>query len=463
MPAHLIPTAILIAQCTGPFCGPDSDFEHPAAGLLGESAAPVTAATEDGAVLLAWEFRGEGEADIVFSRREPGPDGGWSTPVRLDTDGWGEARSLEPRIVATSSEVVVVLWQDDRGGADHLYHRRSTDGGRTWDAEDRPLPGGENGGLRSMASMAADAEGRIHVVWEDLRDGRRDLWTVRSTDHGVSWEPELRVDEDPPGTGVSYHPQLLAWDDGSALVAWWDERDGRADVYVRRRAADGSWAGPEMRIDPGEPGAHNSRDVVLDAHGDVVSVTWEESAPGLSGNVVSRTSIDRGATWAAIQAAGAGEDPVVVARSPAGPLLAWAEPPPPGRGEKTSIGGRIVDLPPPTRMPVRAANGRRASLEGLERLAGRWCDRSETTAFFARGGSAAGRGLVDLYAVSLDAPDLLPRRVALLRFGAELMTTDIDVRARSLAGAVTPDGAVHLVWVTSYGERDDLGAIRLAP
>jgi hypothetical protein len=312
-----------------------------------------------------------------------------------------------------------------------------------------------------MPSLAVDGAGRVTVVWEDLRAGRRDLWMVRSLDAGRTWQDELRVDTDPAGRGTSYHPQLSVFDDGSALVVWWDERDGDADVYVRRLEAGGAWDGPERRLDPGAPGQGNSRDVALSVRGDAVSVTWEDGQRDLSGNIVARTSTDGGRTWGELRTLGVGEDPVVVARG-LEPLLAWAEPPPPDQGEKTSIGGHIVTLPPPTGMPWQVTAGRPVRLDGLERLASRWAGRSADRAYVARGGSAAGRGLVDLYAIDLEGGSAQPVRAALLRFGAELMATDVDVHARSLAGAVADDGAVHLVWVTSYGERDDLGAVRLS-
>ena len=70
-----------------------------------------------------------------------------------------------------------------------------------------------------MSSLAVDGLGRLYVAWEDTRAGDRDLWLVASDDGGVTWEPELRIDSDAAGSGVSYHPQLLVWNDGTVLVA----------------------------------------------------------------------------------------------------------------------------------------------------------------------------------------------------------------------------------------------------
>ncbi len=45
----------------------------------------------------------------------------------------------------------------------------------------------------------------------------------------------------------AYEVSLATWSDGLAL-AWYDTRDGNAEVYVRPLDADGRAAGPELRI-----------------------------------------------------------------------------------------------------------------------------------------------------------------------------------------------------------------------
>lgn len=445
----LLAAGLLAAQaCTGPFCGPDDVFEHPGDGLVGSAAAPAVALGAGASVLVAWEQRSGGEPDIVCNRRGPGPKGTWMPrPVRLDGGEWGASRSLEPRVVADRKGRAWVVWQERQpDGAYDLRLARSTDDGRSWEA-DRRVGGGVPGATRSLAAPALAGDGALVVAWEDLRAGSRDLWMARSADGGAVWEPERRIDSDAPGAGVSYHPQVVAWEDGTLLVAWWDERDGLGDVYVRRTVdGGGEWSGPETRLDPGAPGEAASHGAAVARDGDTVSLAWEETSGELAGRIMSRTSTDRGATWGRQEIDGMGERPFVVARAGGKPLVGWALPAL-HSGEKTSVGGRIREMLVPVASNVAVPGGRVTPLLALEGLASQWGGRGGRYAYVARGGTAAGRAVVDVNWVELDTPEIGPRQAALLNYGEDLLRSADEVTARSLAGAVTPDGDLHLVWI----------------
>jgi hypothetical protein len=298
--------------------------ERPDAGRPGAAAAPFVAAAADGGFLLAWEHRGEGEADIVACRREPGPSGTWGVARRVDTGEAGAARSLEPRVASLGAGGWIVAWQDAREGREAIRANRSTDGGRTWLPDDVAVCA-TNAAPQTMPAVAADGGGCAWVAWEDLRDGARDIRLSRSADLGATWERDRRVDSDAPGAGISYHPQVVVLDGGILLVCWWDERDGLADLYVRRSTDGGAgWAGPERRLDPGPKGASASRGAEVRVEGGTVVVEWdEEAARGdpASRRLACRTT-DGGASWEPARDATTPE-PVAAAAavSPAGDSL----------------------------------------------------------------------------------------------------------------------------------------------
>jgi hypothetical protein len=320
-----------------------------------------------------------------------------------------------------------------------------------------------------MPSLAAVGD-TVWVIWEDQRDGYRDLYLLRSPDRGHAWEPELRVDSDPAGEGISYHPQVVVAG-GALLVTWWDERSGQADVYVRRSADGGrSWDGPEVRLDPGEPGAGQSRDVAVAAAGERVTVVWEEGGGRGGAAIVGRSSTDGGATWAELVRYGGGQSPRVAERPDGPACVGWAAPVGRGPTERTSVAGRIVDIPVPVELnlasgpPLGSGAPRVRTQPGMEAHESLWMAGGEGGVFVARAGVAGGRGAVEtLWTGGPEAggPNDRWRSMAVLQFGGALISTATDVRARDLTGAAGPDGAVHLVWVASYGAAADLGYARL--
>jgi len=450
------PAALLVLQCTGPYCLPDTDFERPP-GADAAAAAPELAVAPDGSALLAWESRLHGEPDVLFSRRDPGAGGRWlDPPVRLDGDAPGAARSLEPRLATGPAGRVYAVWQDGRWGRDAVVFVRSTDGGRRWSEATRL--GAARDAASSMASLAVAAED-VWVAWEDLRDGDRDIRVARSRDGGVTWSEDERVEADEPGRAASYHPQLVAWEDGGLLVVWWDERDGLADLYVRRRDAAGAWA-PEIRLDPGEPGATPSRDARVAADGDRVLIAWREGGDGPPARLVVRESRDRGATWAPLDDVGRGRGATPLLEPGGTGWVAWLADDAGGSGEKTSIGGRIVEVPRPVRFQIRGTGGGAPqTIVSLPGPAATWLGAAEGRLWAARTGERVGRALLIVY----ERRDDRWEGAIELRFGLDLVKTDAVVAARSLRGAVGPDGAAHVAWVLDTDGAGSVGYFRLQP
>ncbi len=85
-------------------------------------------------------------------------------------------------------------------------------------------------------------------------------------------EPSRQVSES--GFGA-YEVSLATWNDGLAL-AWYDTRDGNAEVYVRPLDAQGRDAGPELRITTSTAQSYEA-DIVA-ALANSFAVAWYEKA-----------------------------------------------------------------------------------------------------------------------------------------------------------------------------------------
>lgn len=174
--------------------------------------------------------------EIYYNRST---DGGvtWGVETQLTQD---TTFSNLPSIAVSGSDVYIT-WEEMRDGNFEMYYKRSTNNGETWGTDTRLTsdPGDSHG-----PSLAA-SDGNLHLVWQENRDGNDEVYYKRSTDHGTSWDADVRLTDD---MSISGFPSIAV--SGPVLhVIWYDERDGNSEVYYKRNPA-------------GNPGIHEYTDGV---------------------------------------------------------------------------------------------------------------------------------------------------------------------------------------------------------
>ncbi len=140
---------------------------------------------------------------------------------------------------------------------DSLWLSRSLDGGLTWSQDRgiagmNPLPSSFPPGYRivNLPSAAANpVTGDLLVVWNDQCFGNPDILAIRSTDAGLSWSAPIRVNDD-PGAEAQFFPWITFDDNGVAHIVWYDKReDGYSiDVYYTRSTDSGLSFEPNQRV-----------------------------------------------------------------------------------------------------------------------------------------------------------------------------------------------------------------------
>ena len=147
----------------------------------------------------------------------------WEPDVRLTyNESISYTSSNNAWCVAATGDTVHVVWEDSRDGNREIYTKRSPDGGLSWGADTRLT---YNRGYSDKPSVAASGS-NVHVVWFDLRDGNYEIYAKRSTDGGLSWGTDMRLTYN---SGYSYYSSVAA--SGSNVnVVWHDDRDGKYDV-----------------------------------------------------------------------------------------------------------------------------------------------------------------------------------------------------------------------------------------
>lgn len=287
------------------------------------------------------------EAAAILNVRLSADDGQtWSDPVRVDAGcpaPVGLHRGMDAQVAAHGDHFVAV-WQQagtDPWGGGPMATATSSDGGKTW--KPGPNPADDQSTLgHNFVDIAADGKGVMHCVWLDTRNEKRGLRSAKSTDFGKTWNANLTIDPQtceccwntlataPDGgawviyrghaprdmtvAALSKKPALPAvagsfgWDfpgcphvgaglslgtDQKTLhAAVWTGKPGKAGVYhVLSRDLGQTWL-PPRRL-----GADSARNPdCASGPGQSTAIVWNEPDGSLT-KVMAATSSDGGAHW----------------------------------------------------------------------------------------------------------------------------------------------------------------------
>jgi hypothetical protein len=175
----------------------------------------------------AGRFNWEDKWDIYHIMSTDAGDS-WSENANLSTiDGRG---SNYPSISINERGDIVVAWIDakytDSPFTADIFVRYSYDSGESWSEEEHLT--NHHLAKTVRAFWSGDS---IHLTWEDWRYDQRDIFYGISTDNGISWGDDQRIEDDP---GESRYPDIAVTQSNVHLV-WNDFRDDPGyGVYYSR-------------------------------------------------------------------------------------------------------------------------------------------------------------------------------------------------------------------------------------
>ena len=168
----------------------------------------------------------------------------WSEAINLPTPA--DARIFTPAAVYTQIALLVFYYADKQG----MMLTVSTDDGASWQ-EPVVLPGTQAIGSSGF-QLASNSRGDVCLVWPgpfSLLGRKADIYVSCSHDGGTSWDAAVRLNSNTPGLSHSLAPAIAMDEQGRVVVIWQDLRAIRPDIYGNYSLDGGrSWLAEDIRI-----------------------------------------------------------------------------------------------------------------------------------------------------------------------------------------------------------------------
>ncbi|MFH1050342.1 MAG: T9SS type A sorting domain-containing protein [bacterium] len=211
----------------------------------------------------------------------------WEPDVRLTYDSATSQTSLNrDQSIAAQGNFVHVVWQDKRDGNLEIYYKRSTDQGLTWGDDVRIT----NDTADTKNPGIALSDNNVYIIFDDEREGNREIYFKKSTDYGNTWGEDVRLTFD---NSASWCPSIEVSNSGVHVV-WADERSGyQGDIYYKKSTDGGdSWSN-DIALCNEIGGSYN---VSLSVYNSNVNVVWNDTRSS-SGQIFYIRSTDGGNSW----------------------------------------------------------------------------------------------------------------------------------------------------------------------
>lgn len=231
---------------------------------------------------LVWEDHRWGYPGAIMYRKSTDNGITWLPEQCINANNWN---SRNPAVAAEGS-IVHVAWASDSVGRE-IYYIRSTDNGVTWTDRRRLTFDMQESWYPSIAASGQF----VHLAWRDWRDHSFEIYYLRSTDRGATWDSiPIRISGDL--TTGSYNPSLCV-SDSYVHIVWFDTRHTPFELYYRHSSNNGrTWDMPEMRLTEDPSGSYNP---TICADGPNIHVVWE-ALLGTS-DIYHKMSTNYGTTW----------------------------------------------------------------------------------------------------------------------------------------------------------------------
>ncbi len=228
--------------------------------------------TASGRIYATWD-----EANVMFVTWSDDGGSTWASFVDPDDSPGGVLGGI---IETNATGTVYVTWWDF--ASSNIYFDYSTDGGTTWHTDKRVNEQPVSSGFPKypLPAMNVDQKsGAIYITWADTRNGNSDIFISASTDGGITWSANKRINDD-TGSAIQYMPDLAIDSKGTVHAAWEDERTGAWNIFYSNSTDGGQTWSTNVKVSSADTPATYTRPgdyfAIEAGPNDYVYVVWTD-------------------------------------------------------------------------------------------------------------------------------------------------------------------------------------------
>ena len=239
---------------------------------------PSVAVDIDGNVHVVGHY---GILEPVYYFRSTDGGASFTGPVQIN-DSTGGSFPLVPLSIAVDRNGVIhVVWDDYRnGGSPDIYYANSSDGGLSFTPNVKVNDSVGTEKSQTYPSLAVDNNGNIHVAWLDFRSGEADIYYAKSTDGGLSFSTNVKVNDVGAGTARYHDPTIAVDSQGHIHVVWVAKHGEIMGIFYAESADGGVSFRPSVRVNDDIGGAGKFASQVTVDSNDLVHVIWSDKRGG---------------------------------------------------------------------------------------------------------------------------------------------------------------------------------------
>jgi hypothetical protein len=195
--------------------------------------------------------------------------------------------SIEEQITSSGNNVYIV-WRDNNATSlnSAILFKRSNNSGVSFEPT---VTLSRTSGFSFEPRISASGN-NIYVVWTDNTEGSNDVYFIRSTNNGLSFDPLINLSKDMTGLAGVPH---LASSGSNVYVVWRDTTPGNADIFFTRSTNNDMTFGNNVNLS-NNSGISGLPQIA--AAGSAVYVVWQDTTPG-NDDILFRASVDGGVTF----------------------------------------------------------------------------------------------------------------------------------------------------------------------